>query len=158
MARIYGFYKGTLAENPQARLFDRGVCWWPRSKGRFSHVERVVKVPDGTYTGLSSSVRDGGVRAKKIDFENGHWVFVCVPGDPMQGVARFNALLGKPYDYLGLAGFVLPLWLRVSWAWFCSEICAYMEGLDKPYQWHPNRFYAYLTSLPGAKIRDPAQR
>lgn len=146
--RTYAFYKGRREENPDSKLFDIGVTHWPRSKGRFSHVERVYK-----GEGYSSSFRDGGVRVKEIaTWNSGHWEFVTIPGPDEAALDIFHRQAGKPYDVLGLFGFVLPFWVENPGAWFCSEICACAEGLDKPYQWHPNRLYAHLLSRDGAVV------
>lgn len=151
--RTYAFYKGTLKENPAAKLFDRMVTAWPRSKGRFSHSER-VHVLHGRVFGLSSSFRDKGVREKEINFATGRWVFVDVPGDYEKGIPEFYSQVGKPYDSVGLMGFVLPVWLQLRWAWFCSEINAWMEGIPKPSRMSPSALFAYCAALPGAVVRE----
>jgi hypothetical protein len=117
---IFAFYKGTLQENPGAKLFDRLVCW--RTRGRFSHVELVA---DGKALCFSSSLRDGGVRAKQINLHTGRWVLVELPdaGNVMLGSAMkwFRVHAGAGYDWFSLLAFVVPLPLRDSRRWYCSE-------------------------------------
>ena len=123
------FYKG------RTRLFDRAVQWWTR--GPYSHVELVFS--DGIAA--SSSVRDGGVRLKRIEWKPERWDFVDAIGD--EGAARrwFEAHVGQRYDYLGLFGF---LWRPNGGAnrrWFCSEAVAAALGMTDAWRFCPNTLY-----------------
>lgn len=147
------FYKGTSAENPKARPFDRLTCW--RTRSRFSHVELVVTT--GDITGLSncwsSSFRDQGVRPALIDLASGRWVLVEVPDLSLQDAVKwFELHQGAPYDWFGLLGWVLP-W-RVSnraW-WFCSEACAEALGLLESWKTSPGDLYATALHLGGREV------
>lgn len=150
----YAFYKGTRAENAKARLFDRLVTSWPRTRGRFSHGEWVA--PSGEC--WSSSFRDGGVRGKLIDVHSGRWVLVTVPATPDEVAAHYEwcALYrGAQYDWPSLLGFVLPWRVSVALWWFCTEALAAMRGLDTPRLWHPNKLFEHLAGLPGAVVFEP---
>lgn len=124
MALTLAFYKGRREENRKARVFDRLVTWWPRSRGRFSHVELVTTRLWGSAHCWSSSARDGGVREKWIDLATGRWVLVVLPDhDVTPAVAWFDKHVGQPYDYPGILGYVLPLKQQRRW-WYCSEAVA----------------------------------
>jgi hypothetical protein len=140
------FYKGTKAENPQAKLFDQAVCWWTFSAGRFSHVELVVNGPDNAATCLSSSYRDGGVREKIIDLTSGRWVLVDINADKAVALNWFMKHEGKRYDVPGLFGFVFPFRMHIRHWWFCSESCAEALGLSRSWEYHPNKLYEYVMN------------
>lgn len=105
-----------------------GVYEWlvRRLTGKRTHCELVL--PDrsqGASNGLwiSSSPRDGGVRAKRIDPEPGHWEIYEVPYMTEHAVLRFvRPEMGCKYDWSG----VLLGWLGIQskTRWFCSEFCA----------------------------------
>ncbi|HYF18683.1 MAG TPA: hypothetical protein VEA40_12515 [Ramlibacter sp.] len=141
MTVTLAFYLGTRAENPKARLFDQLVCAWPRSAGRFSHVELVG--PDGVC--FSSSKRDGGVRGKRIDLASGRWVLARHAGDERRALEWFFRHHGEPYDTAGLLGFVLPWRTQDRRAWFCSEAVAAALGLPRSWELSPNHLYARCT-------------
>ena len=62
------FYKGT--RKGVAGLFSIACRLWLR--GKYSHVEMVFR--DGMCAGSSSM--DGGVRFKRIDFDENKWDFI----------------------------------------------------------------------------------
>jgi hypothetical protein len=140
------FYKGTKAENPQAKLFDRAVCWWTFTAGRFSHCELVVSGPDNEAVCLSSSYRDGGVRQKVIDLTSGRWELVDIIGDKAVALNWFLKNDGKHYDVPGLFGFVLPFRMNMRHWWFCSEACAEALGLKRSWEIHPNKLYEIVMN------------
>ncbi|UUZ68071.1 hypothetical protein LP416_27790 [Polaromonas sp. P2-4] len=100
--------------------------WWTR--GPYSHCELVI---DGLC--FSSSLRDGGVRVKRIDLTTGRWDVVTVQADAQHARDWFYAHLGAGYDAAGLLGFVLPWRTQDRRRWFCSEACA--EALLMPESW-----------------------
>jgi hypothetical protein len=98
----------------------------------YSHCELVFD----SRTGFSASPRDGGVRRKQIDFEDGKWDLlpVMLPDPETDCESRIwqwcLSQEGRQYDWpgvfaLGLAGVSassgvpcdIPAW------WFCSEFC-----------------------------------
>lgn len=128
------FYKG-----PPADLAHRIAHWCTCifTLSRYSHVELVI---DGVcYT---SSARDGGVRAKRIDLESGHWDVVTLPADfrdEAKALAWFRSHLGQRYDWLGVFRFAPFLrWLpHRPRQWFCSEAVAAALGFPDPETWTP---------------------
>ena len=123
--------------------FDRAIEYdqWLRGYGapsRFVHVEfvfderrcrsRAPAVQAGDPGGAlcySSSPRDGGVRFKRIDLTDGKWsVFSLGTLPPLHlklALDFCGARLGLRYDWLGIAGFVLPFGEHNDGDRFCSE-------------------------------------
>ena len=56
---VLAFYKGTRAENPHARIFDRLTCW--RTGGRFSHCELVQDIISPHGLCWSASLREAAI-------------------------------------------------------------------------------------------------
>lgn len=162
MTITLAFYKGTKAENPNARAFDRLVCAWPGSAGRFSHTE-LVEWRTGQFGGCwSSSARDGGVRPKTIDLASGRWVLVVLPGyDLAAAVKWFMAHIGARYDYPGILGYVVPFIKQMRDWLYCSEsaasaivAAASALGLPVPPDTHlsPNALFAWCLEQPGVQV------
>lgn len=108
------------------RAMDIGgrlICLWTRS--RYSHVEVVI---DGIC--YSSSLRDGGVRAKRIDLTPGWWRVIPVTWrDPEAALRIWSIYQGEPY---GWGDLVMQHVLRLPISdpgLLCSELCALMLGL-----------------------------
>jgi uncharacterized protein YycO len=139
------FYKGTKAENPNAKLFDIAVCAW--TGGRFSHCELVISGTDDKAVCWSSSQRDGGVRRKTIDLMTGRWVIVDLPFyvDGLAAVSWFIQHEGQPYDIAGLFGFILPWRTEDKDKWFCSESCAAAIKIANHWKIHPNKLHEIIT-------------
>jgi hypothetical protein len=165
MSMTVAFYKGTRAENPQARLFDRLVCWWPRSRGRFSHAELVGHRIGTIGICWSASMRDGScVREKNIDLASGRWVLVLVPYlDTAPAVTWFEGARGRAYDYPGILGYVMPGIKQLRRWLYCSEavaeaITAAARVCNLPAEWpadpnlSPNALYAWCAAQPGARV------
>lgn len=107
------------------------IRWW--TKSAYSHCELVIG--DVSY---SSSLRDGGVRAKRIDYNPDRWDFVDLPWGTENDVQMLYAQTkDEPYGWLDL------LWRQVfnrpgdSIGWFCSEWCAAALGLPAPQSYSP---------------------
>ena len=127
---------------------DKLVKWWTES--RFSHCEIYDSVTGFCY---SSSMRDGGVRRKKIKVDQ-HPNWELVPIDPTDLNFRLFAVYsvnkGYPYDYLGIAfSQFLPLKRHKKHKWFCSEFCAAVMDLDNPHKYSPQDLYKYAVQKQG---------
>ena len=127
-------YKGRHKGLPG--LFDAAVRWW--TGGPYSHCELVLSED---ICG-SSSVRDGGVRLKRIDILSGNWDLLEVGGDEQAAVEWFNAHLGAKYDYAGLFGFIWRPGRGNRQRWFCSEAVAAALGFEEPWRFDPNTLAA----------------
>ena len=133
------FYKG------HTRVFNKLVSWWTR--GPYSHTELVV---DGVW--YSSSFLDGGVRAKRIEFDPEHWDLIELPdADAASAVKWFEDHAGLKYDVLGLAGFVIRSLPDDRRKYFCSESVAASLGFDEAWRLDPNTFAAVLRRMAGQK-------
>jgi hypothetical protein len=101
------------------------ICWWTRSP--YSHVEVVI---DGLC--YSSSMRDGGVRSKRIDLDQPHWRVIPIAWrDPAAALRMWGLYEGEPYGYGDLlAQHVLRLPVDDP-GLLCSELCALMLGLPE---------------------------
>lgn len=114
---------------------------------RVTHVEAIHEVhEDGTCTIASSSLRDGGVRDKRVRLTPGHWLIVDVPQwDVRASVDLLEDTRGMPYDWRGAGATVLPL--RQSPAgYFCTEWVA-APYLRAPHLFGPAQLAAITLSL-----------
>lgn len=111
------------------------VCVGTISK--YSHVELVI---DGVC--YSSSVRDGGVRSKRIDLDC-KWDVIEIKCDAQRAINWFRAHEGEGYDWPGIARFALPVIHHRRKKWFCSEAVAAMIGLESPHKWSPGALARY---------------
>lgn len=164
MPIVAAFYKGTRAENPHARVFDRLVTWWPRSRGRFSHCELAVPRSGTVHACWSSSALDGGVRPKDIDMGTGRWVLVVIPGlEVVPALLWFEGAFGRFYDFPGILGYVVPFVKQVARWLYCSEslasaITAAARACNRPElappatHISPSGLFAWCAQLPGAEV------
>lgn len=93
----------------------------------------------------SSSIRDGGVRAKVIDLASGHWDVFTVSGDAPAARAWFDAHDGQPYDWTGVGDIFLRWIPKQPGHWFCSESIAAALGLPDPSTLSPQGLLSALT-------------
>jgi hypothetical protein len=107
-----GFYIAS-----EGRITDKTVGLLTCSK--YSHVELII---DGLA--YSSSMRDGGVRAKQIEFKPERWDFVRLHNVNEKAIETFYKLTkDAKYDYYGatvnqVMKIEKPMW---SERWYCSE-------------------------------------
>lgn len=107
---------------------------------KYSHCELVI---DGVC--YSSSPRDGGVRAKIIDLQDGQWDTYSIKGDKVKALSWFNNHDGKSYDWMGTIKSVIPLFVNHKDKWFCSEAIAAALNIEKPYRFTPVGLYRFLV-------------
>ncbi len=115
--------------------------------GRVTHVEAIhAEHADGTVTIASASLRDGGVRAKRVKLDPAHWWIVDVP---QWGVERSVELLAStnamPYDMRGAIATAF-LGSQDSARWFCNEWVA-APYIRAPATFGPHHFAAVALSL-----------
>lgn len=116
------------------------IRWWTKSP--YSHCEVVI---DGI--GYTSSLMDGGVRAKHIDFDPEKWDFVDLPWASEPRVEQLYALTqAEPYGWLDL--FKRQFFNRPGndRGWFCSEWCAAALCLPNPQLYSPATLGDYCKS------------
>lgn len=115
------------------RLMSRIIAWFQRSDA--SHCE-IARGPYGkTYVCLSSSMLDGGVRAKEIDLVPEKWRIYDVGGDDLIASEWFSQHADDGYDWLWLLGFIWRPIRGRERRWGCSEACAAMLGLHEPWRY-----------------------
>lgn len=105
-------------------LGSGAIKWF--TQGEVSHVDIVL--PDGSLLGSRSDTIDGippGVQIRPTGYavwEKVVGVSLSCPPDMETDFYRFaTAEIGKPYDELGILGFVFGRNWRDDKAWFCSE-------------------------------------
>ena len=119
MIRV-GFYKG------KGTIFDRLIRWW--CDGKYSHCELVI--PNDTW--FSADANTNRVRYTTFSPNPNNWDYVefdTTEREEMIIRAWADSKIGKGYDYLGLAGFVLPFNTQNPNRYFCSEVC--IEALQQ---------------------------
>lgn len=124
------------------------------TRGRFSHCEIAVKTGNLRFTCYSSSIRDGGVRMRIMPLPADKWTLIPLGNSPdlYQRIRQiFKEEAGKPYDWQGALGIILPFRQRGK-KWFCSELCAQMIGLPESWRYSPNN----LASLYQGSFRSLA--
>ena len=148
------FYRGRKSQNSHALIGDRLICLVTGKP--FSHCELVEfsrpVVGLTTASMLSSSLRDGGVRAAWRVLDSDRWVVVEFDGDSKPAIEYIRGRIGVPYGWFDLFSFLLPF--RVSWdgSDFCSEIVA--DSLKLPNAWRtsPGDLYDWAVQQPGARV------
>lgn len=131
-------YKGRV------RLFNRLVSWW--FNGPYSHTELVLWTDkNGLSRCASSSLMDGGVRAKWIKLDPDHWTIEPVDGDIDYAMQWLKEHYGDGYDLLGLLGIVLRRSPGARNKVFCSEAVAAMLGFPEPWRFDPMALWAALS-------------
>jgi hypothetical protein len=86
------------------RLGQKGVY------GDITHTEAIhCEHSDGSVTIASASLRDGGVRAKRVTLNPEHWIITDVSmWDVEQSTVLLSVTRGMPYDLWGAIATVLP--------------------------------------------------
>ena len=108
----------------------------------FSHEEVLIPDEEGSFENgvcFSSTTRGGseGVRfapAKEVLKHPERWSYIEVPvsaEDLEVAMAEAQKLIGMPYDYWGIAGFVCPIVKQRPDEWYCSEVSHWFARLCK---------------------------
>ncbi|AHG83101.1 cytoplasmic protein [Bibersteinia trehalosi USDA-ARS-USMARC-189] len=85
----------------------------------------------------SASLRDGGVRTKRIYLHDGKWDLVSIPDANAEQIKRFYASTkGAEYDIAGALGIVLGI-AHSKRRYFCSEWIAASLGFANPEKYSP---------------------
>ena len=147
-----GFFKGSLPF--PKNIFEAGVRFWTR--GVYSHVVLgLSQNADGTWHCGSSVGTLGGVCYQDVNLNDSSlWDCIDIDADVQAADAWFTDNLGKPYDYLGLLGFLIrPVTDGDRSKFFCSEAVALALGYTDGWRFDPNTFYPVVLRHPpqGAK-------
>ena len=121
-----------------------------------THVEAVhAEHADGAVTIASASLRDGGVRSKRVHLNPAHWLIVDVPQwDVTQSIALLAATNGMPYDWRGAVATVF-IGSQDNKRWFCNEWVA-APFIKASGTFGPHQFAAVALSLGSALSLDAA--
>ena len=151
--QIYlALYKGRRDGSGWRVWCARATDWLTRvlTRGKYSHCEIAVREhPQASvYTCYSASIRDGGVRAKKMPLPDDKWDLI-----PMVSTSEAHERLqrvwaetkGQGYDLKGALGIAFGL-RHSRRRWFCSEWCAAALGLPAGWRWSPNDLAAIVSA------------
>lgn len=94
-------------------------------KGPYGHVTHCEAIhaqhADGSVSIASASLRDGGVRSKRVTLNPAHWLIVDVPAwDVQLSLDLLDNTGGAKYDLRGALATCLP-GSQDSDRWFCNE-------------------------------------
>lgn len=113
--------------------------------GPYSHCEVVIN-----GEGYTSTARDGGVRRKKIDFNDAEtWELVEVPWAQVVDVTTyFSITTGTRYSVpLLILDQFFNFNVAKKGASFCSEWCATALSIPSPAVYNPNSLYDLLCFM-----------
>lgn len=122
MSKVYlAMYKGK-SQDWKKRLLDHIVKI--ATQGKYSHCELAVDDGNRKMQCYSASLRDGGVRKKRIDLHDGKWDLIPLSWVQPEQIERyFEQTKGAKYDLGGALSVVLPFY-NSKGKYFCSEWCA----------------------------------
>jgi hypothetical protein len=121
-------YKSTHPGLPG--IFNRAVRWW--LSGPYSH--SAIVFSDGA---VGTSTFATGVTLSTQPLLEPDFDFIKLDGDEPATRAWFEANIGRPYDTLGLFGFVWRRGVESKGKCFCSEACAAALGFSEPHRIDP---------------------
>lgn len=133
-------YKGNRDGYAPAAVKARIGDWLTRkiTRGIYSHCEIADPCANGGYACYSSSIRDGGVRVKKMELPSEKWDLIPLETVPVSHLEEvWQSARGKKYDWTGAIGTVLKIRQRPD-KWFCSEFCAAVMGIPDGWRFSPN--------------------
>lgn len=132
----------TLALYKRVVWWDIGahiIRWWTDSP--YSHSEIVI---DDTW--MSSSIPDGGVRAKQIPYNPDHWDLIPLPwAGRMRILSFYRETKGTPYGWSDLIKRQLFNHRGDDPGYFCSEWCAAALGIPDPEMYSPAALADYCN-------------
>ena len=102
-------------------------------------------MPNGRF--ISSSSMDGGVRIKHISVDDGNWDFLELDDATPDMWEAAIKMVGTPYDFLGLVGFVFSRVADDRHKMFCSEFVMRFFGFSDPWRFDPNTAYSVLKNI-----------
>ena len=118
------------------------------TRGKYSHTEIAIALPDGRYECYSSSIRDGGVRTKTMCLPSDKWDLLPIDGLPVVAIkAYFAQTKGAGYDLLGALGCVVGFRQHAN-RYFCSEWCFnVIFGSNQGFLFSPNQLVQIVRHL-----------
>ena len=129
-------------------------------RGEFQQVTHVEAIHEehggGVVTMASSSLRDGGVRSKRVTLARGHWRIFDMPSwDVARSISLLSETRGMEYDKRGALASAIPLpfFQEDENRWYCNEWVAYpfLRGAGI---FGPAQFICIIVNLGAAEITD----
>lgn len=141
-----------IADHAKDGLLSRLGWWITRrvQKGSYAHVTHCEAIhaehDDGSVTIASASLRDGGVRHKRVTLNPDHWLIVDVPQwDVADSIDLLSVTHGDKYDIRGAIATVF-IGSPERGKWFCNQWVG--EPFLKAAQtFGPNHFAAICLTL-----------
>ena len=127
-------YKGTPNNDLWHIVSHYLICL--RTLSKYSHAELLID--DMCY---SSSARDGGVRAKKIDLTSGKWdvIQVSIPIEQeLDAIEWFGINYGKKYDWMNILRYMIPFVHQKNNQYVCFEAIGTALGFAGAYKLNAN--------------------
>lgn len=146
MNKVYlACYHGQ-ADKLSHRIFDGITRFFTR--GKYSHCEIAIALPDGRYQCYSSSYRDGGVRTKSMHLDDKKWDLIALDGVSITQIQNaYKCTQGSDYDLLGALGCVAGLPQNAD-KFFCSEWCYNaIFGSNQGFRFSPNQLAEIVRHL-----------
>jgi hypothetical protein len=117
-----------IGEHKKDSLFGR-IGWALiryTQTGAYKHVTHVEAIheeyPDGTVSIASASLRDGGVRRKRVKLDSKNWLIVSVRRwDAEKSISFYENTKNCEYDWRGALATKLPALGQRQSAYFCNE-------------------------------------
>ncbi|CAM3042198.1 hypothetical protein [Dichelobacter nodosus] len=150
MSNVYvAFYKGKVKKDADLKTRVAHIADFlirVVTHSCYSHCEIAIgdEAVAGVFYCYSASMRDGGVRCKRMYLSNTRWDLVPVAESAEKIRTRFGRIQGCRYDWCGVFRFILRSLQQNPKKWFCSELCAALLGLDNPHQYSPKTLFEYL--------------
>ena len=134
------------ADKLSHRICDRITLFFTR--GKYSHCEIAIALPDGRYECYSSSIRDGGVRTKTMRLSSDKWDLLALDGLPAAHIEDYFAQTkGAGYDLFGALGCVAGF-RQHTYRYFCSEWCFNaIFGSTQGFRFSPNQLAEIVRHL-----------
>jgi len=117
-----------------------------RDHGPYSHMELCFS--DGWSA--SSSLMDGGVRFRRIDYDPAKWDYIELPKELELGARMwFTYHQGQEYDWRADVCLAIGILAQSELAWMCSESCMVALGFDEKDAWRysPNTAAATIRRI-----------
>lgn len=118
------------------------------TRGKYSHCEIAIALPNGHYECYTSSYRDGGVRCKVMALPSDKWDLIALDGISTNKIHQhFRYTQGADYDLLGALGCVIGFRQNPD-KFFCSEWCFNaIFGSNQGFLFSPNQLAQIVRHL-----------
>lgn len=135
---------------------NAGISFWTWFFNPFtpaySHVEIGLFI-DGKWIYFSSTNRDGAKGTRWIDEDKlfkypERWDVYDIEVESIEDIkSRADGILGRAYDWAGIAGFAMPFGLiNAKLNWYCSEAVYFVLTGSWKRRISPRRLYTYIKN------------